>query len=288
MLDVKVFDVDHGFSVVIDPHNHHAIVLDIGFNSRNGAGAWQYLLKRHYPVVDCLIVPAYVSEHLDGMPEFLEHLAESGVTIQRLIANPSLPLEQFPELQEVSLWARNPLQVTAQHHPECQRISQSITISGVNFTFFWSSPQICQDVRDLSLVTFLSYEDINMVLPSDLKTTGWQTLLQCDEFRESLRQVNIFVASNHGREDGYCSEVFEYCKPDLVIVSNEGGYPLSPIMLERYKRHAKGAPDGVCDRNISNHTVLTTHDNGTITVSKCLDRLRQVTSERHSSLAGAV
>jgi hypothetical protein len=230
----------------------------------------------------------YVPEHLDESPEFLEHLAESCVMLRCLIANPSLPLEQFPELQEVSSWARNPLRVAANHHPECQRISQSINISGVNFTFFWSSPQVCQDVRDLSLVTFLSHEDINMVLPSDLKTAGWQTLLQCDEFGESLRQVNIFVASNHGREDGYCSEVFEYCKPDLVIVSNEGGYPLSPIMLERYKRHAKGAPDGVYDRKHCDRKVLTTRDNGTITVSKCLDRLRKVTSERYNSLAGAV
>jgi beta-lactamase superfamily II metal-dependent hydrolase len=288
MLDVKVFDVDHGFSIVIDPHNHHAIVLDVGFNSRNGSGAWQYLLKHHYPVVDCLIVPAYVSEHLDGIPEFLEHLAESGITIQRFIANPTLALDQFPELQEISSWARNPLEVAAKHHPECQRISQSITISGVNFDFFWSSPQVCQDVRDLSLVTFLRYEDINMILPSDLKTAGWQTLLRCDEFRERLRQVNIFVASNHGREDGYCPEVFDDCKPDLVIVSNEGDYPLSTTMLERYERHAKGAPSGVCDRNVCDRRVLTTHDNGTITVSKCLDRLRQVTFERYNPLAGAV
>ncbi|GAB4132818.1 MAG: hypothetical protein Fur0046_02940 [Cyanobacteria bacterium J069] len=288
MLDVKIFDVDHGFSAVIDPQNHHAIVLDVGFNSRNGSGAWQYLLKRHYPAIDCLIVPAYIPEHLDGIPEFLEHLAESGITIQRFIANPTLALDQFPELQEISSWARNPLEVAAKHHPECQRISQSITINGVNFAFFWNSPQVCQDVRDLSLVTFLSYEDINMILPSDLKTAGWQMLLQCDEFRELLCQVNIFVASNHGREDGYCPEVFNYCKPDLVIVSNEGERPLSPIMLERYERHAKGAPDGVCDRKHCDRRILTTADNGTITVSKCLDRLRQVTSERNNPIARAI
>lgn len=279
MLDVKIFDVDRGFSAIIDRHNHHAIVLDVGFNSRNGSGAWQYMLKRHCSTIDCLIVPAYIPEHLEVMPELLEHLAESGIMVQRVVANPTLTLEQFPELQEASSWAKNPLEIAAKHHPECQQISQSLTISGVNFTFFWSSPQVCQDVRDLSLVAFLSYEDINMILPSDLKTAGWKILLQCDEFRKRLRQVNIFVASNHGREDGYCPEVFDYCQPDLVIVSNEGDYPLSPIMLERYKRHAKGAPDGVCDR-----TVLTTHDDGTITVSKCLDRLRQVTSERYNPL----
>ena len=283
MLDVKIFDVDHGFSAVIDRHNHHAIVLDVGFNSRNGSGAWRYMLKHRCSTVDCLIVPAYVPEHLDSTPELLEHFAESGITVQRVVANPTLAPEQFPELQELSSWARNPLEVVSRHHPECQHISQSITIDGIDFVFFWSSSEISQDLHDLSLVTFLSYEDIQMILPSDLKTAGWQTLLQCDEFCERLRQVNIFVASNHGRDDGYCAEVFDYCKPDLVIVSNEADRTLSPIMLERYKRHAKGAPDGVCDRK-----VLTTYDSGTITVSKCLDRLRQVTSERYNPLAGAV
>lgn len=274
MLDIKIFHVDHGFSAVIDRHNYHTILFDVGSSARSDSDAWKYIAKRHYPKIDCLIVPGYVQEHLNGIPELLEHLSEQGIIVNQVIANPTLDIDSFPYLQEVYTWAKNPLVIAVKHHPECQRISQSIVIDDVDFTFFWNSQSTCRDLRDLSLVTFLVYEDINMILPSDLKTEGWQTLLKCDEFCERLKQVNIFVASNHGREDGYCPEVFDYCRPDIVIVSNEENRRISSAMLERYKIHAKGAPHGVCDRK-----VLTTHDNGTITVSKCLDRLRRVTSE---------
>jgi len=221
MLDIKIFDVDHGFSAAIDRHDRHTILLDVGSNSRNGFGSWRHVLQRHCSSIDCLIVPAYIQEHLDGIPDFLEHLSEAGVTINRLIANPTLKVDELPDLQEISSWAHNPLALFAKHHPECQRISQSITIDDIGFGFFWNTSDTCQDARDLSLVTFLEYEDINMVLPSDLKTEGWKTLLKCDDFRARLQQVNFFVASNHGLEDGYCAEVFDYCRPELILVSSK-------------------------------------------------------------------
>lgn len=283
MLDIKIFDVDHGFCATIDRHNHHTIVVDVGLNTRNGISPWQHILKPGCRTVDCLIVPAYVREHLDGIPGLLDHCLQHGITVSCLIANPTLEIENFPALKEATSWAKNPLGVTAKLHPECQRVSQSIEIDDIDICFFWNSPKHCQDPRDLSLVTFLSYEDINIILPSDLKTEGWRTLLKCDEFRDRLRRVNIFVASNHGREDGYCPEAFDFCRPDIVLVSNEANQRLSAAMLNQYQIHAKGAPDGVCDRKI-----LTTYDNGTITVSKCLDRLREVTTQPRSHKAWAV
>lgn len=274
MLDIKIFDVDHGFSAAIDCYNHKTILLDVGFNSRNGFSPWQRILKQKCHAVDCLIMPVYVQEHLEGIPELFEHLLAAGININQVILNPTLRTDEFPLLQGTLSWSRNPLAVTAKLHPECRRVSQSMKIDDIDFVFFWNAQETCQDLRDLSLVTFLSYEDINIILPSDLKTDGWHTLLQCEDFCQRLRQVNIFVAANHGHEDGYCPEVFNYCRPDVVIVSNEACQCLSSVMLERYKNHAKGAPNGVCDRK-----VLTTHENGTITISKCLDRLRQITSE---------
>lgn len=277
MLEVKIFDVDHGFCAMIDRHDNHVTLIDVGFDSRSGFSPWQYILRRHYPVIDCLVLPSYVQDHLDGIPDVLDHFLESGISVHQVVANPTLAIKNFPSLQSASLWARNPLTENARLHPECQRISQVLKIDDTELIFFWNSPESCQDLRDLSIVTFFSYKDINIVLPSDLKTEGWRTLLRCSDFCERLRRVNIFVASNHGQESGYCSEVFDYCNPELVIVSSEGNQPASAAVLNQYKFHAKGSPDGVCDRK-----VLTTYDKGTITISKCLDRLRQVTTEIRS------
>jgi hypothetical protein len=33
--------------------------------------------------------------------------------------------------------------------------------------------------------------------------------------------VNVFVASHHGRESGYCDAVFAHCAPEIVVISDE-------------------------------------------------------------------
>ncbi|MDP3936183.1 MAG: hypothetical protein Q8Q56_04270 [Alphaproteobacteria bacterium] len=60
-----------------------------------------------------------------------------------------------------------------------------------------------------------------MLFPGDLEKAGWKTLLQYQEFRQELNKVTILVASHHGRENGYCEDMFEYCKPALVVISDK-------------------------------------------------------------------
>jgi beta-lactamase superfamily II metal-dependent hydrolase len=273
MLDIHIFDVDHGFCAAIDRSNHNTILIDTGFNSRTGFSPWQHLLKRHCRTIDCLVMPAYDPDHLTGIPTLLDHCLEHGLNINLLVANPTIA-DQYPELKAASLWAKNSLDVTTKMHPECHKISQNMKIDDVGLSFFWNDQDTYHDSHDLSLVTFVSYDDIEIVFPSNLTVAGWRALLQCEDFRAHLRRVNTFVAANHGHESGYCPEIFNYCRPDVVLISNQGNQRVSPAMLNQYTVHAKGASDRVCDRK-----VFTTYDNGTITISKCLDRLRHITAK---------
>lgn len=61
-----------------------------------------------------------------------------------------------------------------------------------------------------------------MIFPGDLEREGWVALLRKPEFHNELRRVNVFVASYDGRDDGYCKEVFDFCKPRVIIVSDGG------------------------------------------------------------------
>ncbi len=274
MLDIHIFDVDRGFCAVIDRSSRHTILIDTGFNAHNGFSPQQHLLKRRCHTIDCLVLPAYSPDHLAGVQPLLDHCLEHGLNINLLIANPTVAIDQYPELRAASLWAKNSLEVATKMHPECQKISQHMKVDEVDLSFFWNAQDTGHDSHDLSLVTFVSYDDIKIVFPSNLTIAGWRALLQCADFRTHLQQVNTFVASNYGHESGYCPEVFNYCRPDVVLISNQGNKPVSPAMLNQYKIHAKGAPNWVCDRK-----VLTTYDNGTITISKCLDRARHITAK---------
>jgi competence protein ComEC len=92
-------------------------------------------------------------------------------------------------------------------------------------------------------------------------------LLQDVGFCQMLRLTNVLVAAHHGREAGYCEEVFQHCSPDLVLVSD--GPSSDTSATEKYRRHAKGW-DVLSRRtgNVSRRSVLTTRCDGAIVV-KC-------------------
>ncbi len=273
MLDINIFNVDQGFSAALSTSDHHTILIDFGDSTRNRFNPSQYLLQQGCTSLDCLIVPAYGQEHLAGLSDFLRQALIDGLAVHFLVANPSLTANQFHELDVANQRFSNVL--TTDQNSRCPKVSQTMKIHGIDFSFFWNNYPAFQDAHNLSLVTFVSYRDIKIVFPSDLETEGWQSLLKNDDFCDRLRHVNLFVAANHGREESYCPEVFDYCRPEIIIISNEMNQRVSPKMMNQYQKHAKGCSDSVCDRKL-----LTTHDDGTVTISKCLDRLRQVQTQR--------
>ncbi len=273
MLDIKIFDVDQGFCAALNMGDHHTILIDFGYSTRSGFNPSQHLLQQHCTSLDCLIVPAYGKEHLAGLSDFLRQTLIDGLAVHFLVANPSLTADRYHELDVANQRFSNVLM--ADQNSRCPQVSQSMKIHGIDFSFFWNNYPKSQDAHNLSLVTFASYRDIHIVFPSDLETEGWRELLKDAEFCKRLRQVNMFVAANHGREESYCPEVFDYCRPEIIIISNELNQRVSPNMLNQYRKHAKGCSESVCDQKL-----LTTYEDGTITISKCLDRLRQVQTQR--------
>lgn len=98
------------------------------------------------------------------------------------------------------------------------------------------------DTNNISLVTFLHFNGICLLIPGDLETAGWRDLLKQNKFKEDLRRVDFFVASHHGRENGYCREVFDYCRPYAFIFSDSQIKYTTQEMAAKYKQHASGYP----------------------------------------------
>ncbi|OKH21953.1 hypothetical protein [Chroogloeocystis siderophila] len=271
-MEIKIFDVDRGFCAVVITDDHRTILLDSGY-SHTVFRPSQYIVQKHCNSLECLIVPAYTEEHLSGFADILNQSLEHCLPIHFYLANPSVDAEKFPGLQRLNQRFKNALAFMSDTPPGVGS-TQVMKIDDVAISFFWNNYSEFQDADNLSLVTFLSYRDINIIFPSNLQTAGWLSLLKSPQFCDRLRQVNIFVAANHGKEDGYCPSVFDYCKPEVIIVSNELEQPISPRMMQRYQSHAYGSPLGV-----SHKKLLTTYDEGTITITKYLDRLRQVQTQ---------
>ena len=128
-----------------------------------------------------------------------------------------------------------------------------------------------QDTNNLSLVSFLQYDGMSIIIPGDLEKAGWLKLLENPTFCEDLKKVNVFVASHHGRENGYYEEVFNYSKPDIVIISDK------EIVHETqdhvYAQHANGIPFD----NGTTRYVLTTRSDGSIRIEKTVGNPYRIT-----------
>jgi len=72
----------------------------------------------------------------------------------------------------------------------------------------------------------------------------------------------------------YAAEVFKYCHPQLVIISNDIDHPISEETLKIYASHATGTTVDQANRQL-----LMTHRDGRINISRYLDRRLQITTE---------
>ncbi len=96
------------------------------------------------------------------------------------------------------------------------------------------------DTNNLSLLTFLDVGHTSFVLGGDLERPAWLKLLKDPHVRGLLKRVNVFVASHHGRENGYCLEVFKHCKPQLIVMSDGPIKYDTQRMASTYRQHAFG------------------------------------------------
>ncbi len=257
MMEIRILDVAHGFCAYVVTDNNKVVLIDGGRNEETGFEPSVYLTQRGYSTIERFIVSNYDEDHISDLPKMLRRLQ-----IRLLTRNPSIDADQLEELKlqagPIAPGMRALLRMIREY-------SQGVIVGPddlgeVKFSYFYNKYPNFKDTNNLSLVTFLTYQDVQMIFPGDLEREGWLSLLGLDSFRERLGQVNLFVASHHGRESGYCEEVFDYCSPNLVIISDESiQYDTQAI---DYSQHSSGIS---FDEDVL-RKVLTTRSDGMITI----------------------
>lgn len=259
-MEIKIFNVEHGFCAYIIADNRNVMLVDCGHNSNTDFRPSDYLIATGCSGIEWFVVSNYDEDHLSDLPQLRHRFP-----IQSLWRNQSIDAD---ELRGLKLEA-GPLRpgITTlldmvSTFTDDVYIHTAPKLEGVDISFFQNPHPLFRDTNNLSKVTFLHSRGINIVFPGDLEKPGWKELLKNPSFRNKLEKVNLFVASHHGRESGYCSEVFDYCDPDLVIISDEAiKYETQEV---DYRKHTTGIrwEDG------SNKYVLTTRKNGMISITE--------------------
>lgn len=272
-MEIKIFDVERGFCALVIADNKHAALIDCGSHISRGFRPSDYILKQNYSGIEQLIFSVYNDESLADLPNLLGNHFQSHFPTKFLIKNPAINSKNSPELAVRSNGIKGRLNLlSALSNNYTEKVGYH-GFGGISFAFFCNNYPEFLDLDNLSLVTFLSCRDINIVFPGNINKNGWHSLLKSSSFREHLQRVNLFVASNHGRESGYCSELFNYCQPELVVISDEFSESTAPAIENLYKSQAKGYLIGSSEQK-----VLTTQRHGTITISQPLGKRLKITT----------
>jgi beta-lactamase superfamily II metal-dependent hydrolase len=260
-VEIRIFDVEHGFCAQVVADNGNTMLIDCGINASTGFFPSSFLVKTFCSGIENLIISNFDEDHIEGLPG----LIMTGLRIQTFTRNSSI---SAPALRALKLQG-GPLSkamavLLSLYNTHNSPILLPIDFSGIDQKYFFNSYPTFTDTNNLSLVTFLHYQDIHIVFPGDLETAGWEELLKDPSFTQELSRVNFFVASHHGRKSGYCSEIFDLCSPALIIISDESiQYDTQDV---DYAQHARG----VQWSNNETRYILTTRKHGMITIRQTL------------------
>lgn len=253
---VHLLDVDHGEAAIIESQNGKIVMIGAGKNSEADYGPTDWLRERSLRA-DMLILNHLDEDHLNDLPDLDDDLRPPFLT-QHSTLRPDHVIgakRQIGQAPGIGLLAADQL---------VRNYTFPVPNTGIDLEIvhFEHPTTSFDDTNNLSVVTFVRDHGVTMMFPGDMEEAGWQELLEDPEFCRWLGTTNIFVASHHGRMNGYCSEVFGFCQPVVILISDK---PVAHVTQEHdcYCDHASGV-----NRlgGFGNRKTLTTRDDGKMTI----------------------
>lgn len=270
---IKIWDVQHGSAAYVRLPDGKHMVIDLGTGDVSGNMSVPYqtfspltYLAQNYRIrqIDHVIITHPHKDHIDDIANF-DRLSPLMLTAPRSI--PEVDIRKgnrqgnSPKIDAyLALLKRYSGAVAAIDSP----ILPTNT-GGVKVEIFQPRNCATSNLNNQSLVVFLTYAGSTICIPGDNEKASWTELLTDKAFVKALKKTDIFVASHHGRASGYCDDVFNNCKPYLVIVSD--GPQGETCVADKYRAKIKGWK--VYSRSKGTYRdrkVLTTRSDGSVQI----------------------
>lgn len=252
----EILNVEHGFCAYAVGSDGGILLFDCGHGPANRPST--YLPARGITSIRRFFVTNYDEDHISDLLAVRKNLY-----LEVLTRNTSMTSAQIRSLKTPPISpAMNELLSMVDTFTGGVTAEQ-LEPAGLQVWMFHNDYPSFTDTNNLSLLTFLDVGHVSFVLGGDLERPGWLKLIEIPHVQGLLKRVDVFVASHHGRESGYCREVFDYCKPRLVVMSDGPVQYDTQLMASGYAQHASGelftTPSGQETRK-----VVTTRKDGNI------------------------
>jgi beta-lactamase superfamily II metal-dependent hydrolase len=268
-MKLHIFNVGHGFCALLKTSNGGVMLFDCG-HSDGSLHPSKLLPQNGIKIIHRFYLSHFDADHVSDLAALRQ-----ACTINALFRNRTLPAQVIREdkaaVGGTTLGLDHALYM---HDTYVQPMPAEPDFQGANVLSFFNSYPPFTDMNNLSLVSFVDLAGVGVLIPGDLERAGWLKLLEREDFRNMLGRVHVFVASHHGRENGYCKEIFDYCKPQVVVISDTDKQHESQEHC--YDSHAKG----INWVGGGTRYVLTTRSDGHVTIAADGNGRATVTASR--------
>lgn len=260
---IDIHDVDHGACVMITGPRGHRLMLDCG---KSLTRPWFPSITLRGQVVNTLLLMNLDEDHVEDLEDLWKSTRIMALGSNSTVSAAALRFMKTSGMRRGVAAAHNLLSTLGPGF-HGQWLDD---LGGVHWHAFWNRYGVdFTDTNNLSLAVFVKYGPFTALFGGDLETAGWKKLLLIPAFRARLLEVNLFVASHHGRESGKCDELFRWCTPDLIVFSDGPKEYDSQETTGWYSHRTKGIPDWSQPSGLLGPTrryVMTTRNDGTICV----------------------
>lgn len=262
------WDVQHGSAATVVTPNNKYIAIDLGtgsYGDKNSIFSPLLHLKNKHKVdrLNTVIITHPHRDHLDDIHNFDELDPHTFLRPKHLTEEEIRKSNRDSDKNVVDVY----LDI-------CKRYSETAAadktmkkpenMGGVKIQTFHPRNAATSNINNHSIVTVISYAESKLLFPGDNEPVSWKELLEKSDFLEAIKGTDIFVAPHHGRESGFCTELFEHIKPKLVIISD--GRFCDTSATDRYSKKASGWKVYKNSGDSVERKCLTTRNDGVITV----------------------
>ena len=241
--------------------NSNLMLFDCGHKSDPEMRPSDFLRSMGQGSIEYLVISNYDEDHISDLPNIIDKLNVRTLSRNSTVTADQLRAVKLKQSGEISPAMEAMLDMIRTYNAGPP--SPPHDFPGVTRQSFRNSHPFGNgdDTNNISLVTFLTVNDTTILLPGDLEQEGWNALLRNNDFTGRLADVDIFIASHHGRENGYCPEVFteHNCRPLVFIFSDSEKQHATQEMTNTYAQWATGV-----QHNGATRKVLTTRSDGPV------------------------
>jgi len=262
---VITFNVEHGNCHAIHSTDNRAVLIDLGWSDAFSPLRW--LKSQGLNTIDVLVITHPHADHIKGIHGLADF--QTKIIYRPAFVPDDLIRDLDPDLKNawrvINAYWTQPI-------PISDKFYEATSPSRANFELqFFGGYSPTANLNNYSVVTVLNYFGLKFLFPGDLEYAGWMALLSTPAFVSAIAGTNILIAAHHGRQQGWCAELFNFISPQLTIISD--GAAKDTSYASEYCKRSLGAKVKLASSGeIKEKSVVSTRDNGHIDINAWLDK----------------